>query len=151
VIWDGQWGDGADAFWGSYSVSVTACDIYGNCGSDSGTILVPLILPPTPTATPAPTPTPVPTQIPTSIPAISGVVNTVSPTTVPPPVIVTEIKEKPQPIHIPWPFFTILGLILGFGILTITDRRPSVLRSLAKQLDKIVSIKNDKSTFKEKP
>jgi hypothetical protein len=145
VTWDGQWGDGADAFWGSYPVTVTACDIYGNCGSDSGTVFVPLILlavpTETPTVTPTVSPTPTPTLIPTTNPPVKAVSTILPPTPAPTEIVVPQTREEPQPISVPWSFLAISGLLAGFGILAVSDPRPAALKSLSEQLGKIVSKK----------
>lgn len=136
VSWDGQWGDGSDASWGSYIVTVSACDVNGKCGSDSGTIFVPRILPVIPT--PTPTQTPTPTAIPTIQKAVVVTEAPVTPTPVPTTVLVSEVPEKPKPVVIPWPFLTVLGLLAGFGILAISDPRPAALKSFSKTLEKII-------------
>jgi hypothetical protein len=147
VVWDGKWGDGSDTHAGDYSVTVTACDIYGNCGSDSGTILVAFILPPQPTPLPTATATPTATSVPQATPQPAIFVPSPLPTATPEPVgVVVEEQSPAPPLKIPWLSIVLVGMVGMIATTAIMDQRPQALSALASQLRKNKDLKkfNDK-------
>ena len=129
VTWDRVIGP-ASAPPGSYTASVQACDIYGLCSNDPGTILIPVVTAPVPFQLPVieipkwfppisflPAPEPAPEQ-PIAVPAA------VLP-------IRAEVQAVPFPI---WIIFVIGGLLLLFAFLLLLDPRPKAWRSLTHRL-----------------
>ena len=147
VLWDGKWGDGSDTHAGEFPVTVTACDIYGNCGSDSGTILVAFILPPPPTPLPTATATSTATAVPQATPQPALFVPSPLPTaTLEPVLVVVEEQPPAPPLKIPWLSIVLVGMVGMITTTAITDRRPQALSALTGQLRKNKDLKkfNDK-------
>ena len=132
VSWDRVIGPGS-APPGSYTVSVEACDIYGLCSKETGTILIPVA------------PTPVPFQLPVIeipewIPPIPFFTQT--PVAAPAPEQPIAIPAAVLPIHadvkvVPssaWTIVVISALLLSFALLLLMDPRPAALRSLTRSL-----------------
>jgi hypothetical protein len=135
VLWDGKWGDGSDTHAGEFPVTVTACDIYGNCGSDSGTILVALILLPQPTPLSTATATLTATAVPQATLQPALFIPSRLPTATPEPVLVGIEEQPPAPqLKIPWLSIVLVGLVGMITTTAITDRRPQALSALAGQL-----------------
>jgi hypothetical protein len=133
--WDGGWDDGRFAPPGDYSVVVSAWDIFGNTGQDSGTVQVPL-----PPATPTGEPPAVPaaaTELPS--PAVVAPAPTIVPRVLPPtpppairPVTLPRSPAPPtlDPLHL-WPVIGLVGLLAAFASSSWADERPSALHRLA--------------------
>ena len=136
VVWDGKWGDGSDTHAGEFPVTVTACDIYGNCGSDSGTILVPIILPRQPTPLPTATATPTTPAVPQATPQPALFIPSPLPTVTLEPVVVVEEQPPAPPLKIPWLSVVLVGMVGMIATTAVTDRRPQALSNLASQLRK---------------
>jgi hypothetical protein len=134
VIWDRVIGP-ASAPPGSYTVTVEACDIYGLCSKDTGTILIPIA------------PTLIPTQpvepkrkwwpLPIAIPRSSALASE-QPIAV--QAVVIPIQEDVQAIpSFPiWTMVVISAFLLAFALLLLTDPRPSALRSLTYSLHQYI-------------
>jgi hypothetical protein len=141
VKWDRRCGNGAYAAEsGNYRVTVTACDVFGQCAEASGVIKIPVI-PPTSTLTAQPTSTPV-TAAPsptarakkataTSAPTIQKVVAVIAPTATPTPAPAPRIPASPTGV------FALSAFALGFCFVALSDRRPRALRRLARTLRKL--------------
>jgi hypothetical protein len=139
VKWDRRCGNGAYAAEsGNYRVTVTACDVFGQCAEASGVIKIPVI-PPTSTLTAQLTSTPT-TEAPsptarakkatvTSAPTAQKVVATVLPVNaVAPP---ARVPASPTGV------FALSAFALGFCFVALSDRRPRALHRLARTLRKL--------------
>ncbi len=132
--WDRRCGDGHLAEVGDHSVTLRACDIYGTCASDTGTIKIPiiaLIAPATWTATPVVTPTRTPAATSKALPSPTPTVF-YQPAKVPDQVQ-PEPVAKPVPLYL-WPAFGFMGLLMALSSASLADRRPDALRRLAGML-----------------
>lgn len=136
VSWDGRLADGTRASAGDYAVMVQACDVHGLCGSDAGTISIPLPRGVTRTATPSwiPTATLTPTASVTVTP-------TVSPTPTYTVVVPTRVQATPVPTipsspkHLTnsmawWPLVGLLALFWAVSSASLADPRPAALARL---------------------
>jgi hypothetical protein len=137
--WDRQCGNGAYAAEsGDYSVTLTACDVFGHCAEAVGAIKVPLIAPPVPTWTPTVEPTKVETPahirkatlVPT---AQKMIVPTVQPTVTAASAPVFSPRTPASPIGV----FALSAFALGFCFVAITDKRPRALHRLAQTIKKL--------------
>jgi hypothetical protein len=150
--WLGRMGDGSIAYVGKYDVTVRVWDSFGNTGTASAWVIIPL--PPaqatiTPTKAVAPV-VPRPTSTLTRQPTAAA-----TPTTEKPPVAVVKtapvIKpaKKIQPSNIQiilWPAFTFVGLLAVLSSASLSDRRPWELQALAKSLDRTREIQKSYSS-----
>jgi hypothetical protein len=140
--WLGRMGDGSIATIGRYQVTVKAWDAFGNTGSASGWVIIPLpphqatVTPTTAAASVVPQLTLTLTRRPTVA---------VAPTTGKPQVAVVKTApvrkpaKKIQPSNIQiilWPAFTFVGLLAVLASASLSDRRPWELQALAKSLDR---------------
>jgi hypothetical protein len=133
--WDRRCGDGTLAAPGEYTVTLTACNIYGKCSSARGVIRIPegqVTETPTPTATPTQEPTP---TRPATTPATT-------PTSIFIPTPVVE-AQSPEPATWQWPLWflpiiALLGIFLVLGLNSISDPRPAALRRLSKAWQKVI-------------
>ena len=139
-IWLGRMGNGAIATIGKYKVTVKAWDGFGNTGTGSGWVIIPLP-PPQPTATPATVaaaPQPATPAASTSVrPAV--VVRAVPPTPAPKKVVPSPAPTPAPPAHVkkpsstPWWPATFTGsLFVLFLSLSLLDPRPAAWRRLAR-------------------
>jgi hypothetical protein len=136
--WDRRCGDGHLAEMGDHAIRVTACDLYGNCGSDTGVIQIPFIVLPQPTWTPTLIPTSTATSRPTSSsgpgthPQSTATVFIPAPipSVVPPHKIETDSNV---PIFL-LPAFGFVGLLMALASASLSDGRPRALRRLAETL-----------------
>ena len=136
--WDRRCGDGHLAEMGDHAIRVTACDLYGNCGSDTGVIQIPFIVLPQPTWTPTIIPTSTATSRPTSPssprthPQPTATVFIPAPVSsvVPPHKIETDSN---MPIFL-LPALGFVGLLMALASASLSDGRPRALRRLAEIL-----------------
>jgi len=127
VTWDRVIGP-ASAPPGSYTASVQACDIYGLCSNDTGTILIPV------TTVPVPFQLPV-VEIPEWFPPIPFLQTPAPEQPIAVPAAVLPIHAEVQAVPFPiWIIFVIGGLLLLFAFLLLSDPRPSAIRSLTRSL-----------------
>jgi hypothetical protein len=137
--WLGRMGNGSVATIGRYQVTVKAWDAFGNTGSASGWVLIPLP-PPQPTATPAALAAP---QQPTAAPSmpvrLAAVAPQATPTPTPAPMVVpTQAPTPPpaapaRPSSSPWWPATFTGsLFVLFLSVSFLDPRPAAWRRLAR-------------------
>lgn len=150
--WLGKMGDGSIAYVGKYDVNVRVWDSFGNTGTASAWVIIPLP-PPQATVTPTTAVAPVvpqPTSTLTRQPTAAA-----TPTTEKPPVMVVKtapvIKpaKKIQPSNIQiilWPAFTFVGLLAVLASASLSDRRPWELQALAKSLDRTREIQKSYSS-----
>ncbi len=132
--WDRRCGDGHLAETGDHTITLTACDVFGDCATDKGTIMIPFIVLPQPTWTP--------TMVETSTPISTQAGNqkqSRSPTptvTIPPAPTISALPPAPQdnaeakPLFL-WPAFGFLGLLMALASASLSDRRPNALKRLA--------------------
>jgi hypothetical protein len=132
--WLGRMGDGSIAYVGKYDVTVRVWDSFGNTGTASAWVIIPL--PPakaTPTVTPIATETTVVVPVASSTP-ISSIVAFV-PTPIPPRPAPKQVPAvpaaKPAPIS-GWPAVFALSLLVLFLSLSLFDPRPAAWRRLAR-------------------
>jgi hypothetical protein len=138
-VWLGRMGNGSIATIGRYQVTVKAWDTFGNTGSASGWVLIPLP-PPQPTATPASPAAPQP-----ATPAVSTSVRTIigipaaTPTSAPKQVVPTPAPTPAPAAHAKkptatpwWPASFTGSLFVLFLSLSMLDPRPAALRHLAR-------------------
>ena len=129
--WNRRCGDGTLAAPGEYTVTLTACDIYGKCASAVGMIRIPegqATETPIPTATPTQEPTPThPASTPTAMPTQA--------------IVLPPVSEPPQPAPVPlsWPLWllpvsALVGMFLALGFNAASDPRPQALRRLGSIL-----------------
>jgi len=131
--WNRRCGDGHLAPPGDYQITLTACNIYGNCDFAIGTIRIPEGQ--TPTLTPEPTEKPEPTATPTSMPPSL-------PATPPPalPAEIVEIIAETVPEVVArlslWllPLAGIVGSLAALGVNHARDPRPAAIRKLGNLL-----------------
>jgi hypothetical protein len=134
--WDGLWEDGQYASSGDYVVTITAWDIFGNRGGDSGTVRIPV-----PLSTPTVQPTALPTTA-TAAPTLAIILSTpvvlqVNQTAAPLPGP-SKPQMKPRapliaPVYL-WPVIALVGLLAALASSSWADKRPSAIRRLAKAL-----------------
>jgi hypothetical protein len=138
-VWLGRMGNGSIATIGKYKVTLKAWDAFGNTGTASGWVIIPLP-PPQPTNTPA-----APAAAPQSIAAATTparpalVVRAVPPTSAP-----KKIVPIPAPTPLPaapkkkpavtpwWPVSFTGSLFVLFLSLSLLDPRPAAWRRLAR-------------------
>lgn len=140
--WDGKWEDGAWAGPGSYAVTVSAWDMFGNDGRASATVRVPSPATRTPTSTPSPTPSPTvsPSGAPTGTPVAPPFTpEPPRPLAAEPPV---QAPEPPERKVMLWPVFGFVALLAALASASLSDPRPRALRALAKTLDEIQGEQN---------
>jgi hypothetical protein len=131
--WLGRMGDGSIAYVGKYDVTVRVWDSFGNTGSASAWVIIPL--PPvraTPTVSPTPTKTtavPVPSSTPVR-PAVTVIPTPIPPRPAPKPVPVAP-KAKPAFVS-GWPAVFAFSLFVLFLSLSLLDPRPAAWRRLAR-------------------
>ena len=130
VAWDRVIGP-ASAPPGSYTVLVEACDIYGLCSKDSGTVVIPV--------EPALIPFQLPEiKIPEWIPPIPFFTQPPAPAPELPivlPVVVVPIPAEVQLVPSQaWITIVISAFLLAFALLLVLDPRPSAWRSLTRQI-----------------
>jgi len=128
VTWDRVIGP-ASAPSGEYAVIAQACDIYGLCSKDTGTIVIPV----------APTPVPLiqlpVIEIPQWIPPIPVLQTPAPEQPITVPVAAAPIHADAQVVPFPvWPMIVIGALLLLFAFLLMSDPRPAALRSLTRTL-----------------
>lgn len=140
--WDRKCGQGQFATSGDHLVTLTACDLLGNCESATGTIKVPFI-------SLLPTQTPRPTLGATSTPTASSLRPTAQPRKTRPAATQTAVtvpttQPSPPPSVKPatpslwlWPPAALLGLWLVLGINAVSDPRPAALKRLRASLEKL--------------
>jgi hypothetical protein len=134
--WLGRMGDGSIATIGRYQVTVKAWDAFGNTGSASGWVLIPLP-PPQPTATPAAPTAPQPTaaiSTPVHLTAVVGAATPtpapiVAPTQAPPPLPAAPTRTTSGPW---WPATFTGSLFVLFLSVSLLDPRPAAWRRLAR-------------------
>lgn len=143
--WDRRCGDGNLAESGDYTVTLTACDIFGNCASASGEIRIPFIVPPQPTWTPTPTLSPTATESPEVERRATA---TPSPTpTIPMAVITPTPEPEPEVLKKPFsifPWFVLLFGLIAAGVWSSTslgDPRPPALKRLAENLSRLSNLR----------
>ncbi|MGD0535855.1 MAG: Ig-like domain-containing protein, partial [Methanoregula sp.] len=136
--WLGRMGDGSIATIGKYQVTVKAWDAFGNTGSASGWVLIPLP-PPQPTATPAAPTAPPPTAAASTPVNLAAVVLAATPTPTPAPTVLpTQAPPPPpaapaKPTSSPWWPATFIGsLFVLFLSVSLLDPRPAAWRRLAR-------------------
>ena len=131
--WLGKMGDGSIAYVGKYDVTVRVWDSFGNTGTASAWVIIPL-----PPANPTPTIAPTATKT-TAVPFASStpISSTVAvvPTPIPPrpapkPVPIAPVS-KPAPVS-GWPAVFALCLLVLFLSLSLLDPRPAAWRRLAR-------------------
>lgn len=135
--WDRHCGEGAFAAdSGDYPVTVTACDIFGRCTTEAGTIKVPFFALPLPTWTPTPAPTA------TVAPEKTRQVQKPTPTQTVLPM--AEPGSQP-PAPLPetarvWPWFSLalVGFLMALAASSLADRRPYALKRLGKTMGKVL-------------
>ena len=139
-VWLGKMGNGAIATIGKYRVTLKAWDTFGNTGTASGWVIIPLP-PPQPTATPsALAMAPQPTTAATSTPVRLAVVALAVPPTPAPKQVVPSPAPPPapaapaqKPAATPWWPVSFTGsLFVLFLSLSVLDPRPAAWRRLAR-------------------
>lgn len=139
VTWDRRFSDGTLAPSGNYSVSVLACDIYGNCASDRGVINIPFIAPIPPTATPSPLPSPTSITTMTAVPSPIPHVQTVVPQA-PPIDNVEPVREQPTIVGHRARVLPILAVVSLIALMwavssaALADPRPKAILEIAKTI-----------------
>lgn len=145
--WDRRCGDGNLAESGEYTVSLTACDIFGNCASATGLIKIPFIVVPQPTWTPTLSPSPTVTitsdeeqpvtATPSPTPTIPMAISTPTPEPEPEP----EVSKSPVSLF-PW-LLLFLGLTAAsvWGSTSLGDPRPPAIKRLADKLTHLNSLR----------
>jgi len=131
--WNRRCGDGTLAAPGEYTVTLTACNIYGKCSSAVGAIRIPEGLA---------TQTPTPTQEPTAVATAAATSPAPSPTAIITQVIISPgVPEamSPTPATQSWPLWllpagALLGLFLMLGFNAASDPRPQALHRLGSLL-----------------
>ena len=127
--WDRKCGQGQFATSGDHSVTLTACDQFGNCASAEGVIKVPFIALPIPTWTPTASPSATQTAAATALRFASPTPTQIAVTPAPLP------PAPPPAAPFPWLNWGItggglLGLYLTFALNALIDPRPKALRRL---------------------
>jgi len=131
--WLGKMGDGSIAHVGKYDVTVRVWDSFGNTGTASAWVIIPL--PPaqaTPTITPTATKTtvlPVASSTPVR-PSVTVILTPIPPRPVPKPVQAVPVA-KPAPVSA-WPAVFAFSLFVLFLSLSLLDPRPAAWRRLAR-------------------
>jgi len=131
--WLGRMGDGSIAYVGRYDVTVRVWDSFGNTGTASAWVIIPL--PPaqaTPTITPTATKTtvlPIASSTPVR-PAVTVILTPIPPRSVPKPIPIAPVS-KPAPVSW-WPAVFALCLLVLFLSLSLLDPRPAAWRRLAR-------------------
>jgi hypothetical protein len=129
--WNRRCGDGTLAAPGEYTVTLTACNIFGKCSSAQGVIRIPegqVTETPSPTATPTHEPTPTrPAATPTAMLTDA--------------IVLPPAPEPPQPAPVPlsWPLWllpmsALVGMFLALGFNAVSDPRSQALRRLGSIL-----------------
>lgn len=134
LTWDRRCGDGSLAAPGEYQVTLRACNIYGKCASDTGTIRIPEgQVTATPTALPSQTPTATPTR-PNPTPTQTQVQEII----VPPPAPPAPPVPIPERLAL-WllPMAGLIGMMLAMGLNYSRDPRPQAVSRLAGLLKRI--------------
>ena len=132
--WLGRMGDGSIAYVGKYDVSVRVWDSFGNTGSASAWVIIPL--PPaqaTPTITPTATKTTVVVPVASFTPvrpAVTVILSPIPPRSVPKPVPIAPVSKPAQVSG--WPAVFALSLLVLFLSLSLLDPRPAAWRRLAR-------------------
>lgn len=138
IKWDRRCGNGAYAAEsGDYSVTVKACDVFGNCSNASGVIKIPFLSLPVPSWTPTSEPTAKSTELIAQNTPTPQPVN-LSPPSNHPLVEVTSIPtetDRPDLFSIS----VLSAFVIGFFFLTLSDPRPRALRRLANTIQKMES------------
>ena len=131
ITWDRHFAE-IHAPSGNYKVTLTACDIHGNCASEKGVIKIPFVEPDVPTMTPTvllPTPS---WEVPTQETVIHNFIAT--PPAMPP---IERSQVAQMSGHQPkssWVLLILELLALLFGVTAILDPRPKALHSLARTI-----------------
>ncbi len=155
IRWNGRFGDGTVAPPGEYPARLEAWDVFGNTGSDAGTVIIPM--PPTPTPTQVPTVLPSRTPLPSSTPVMTvSPLPTATPaqtaTTLPTQTVPATLSRPPatqmplepvateEPVPAPkpallWPVIGFVALLAALASASLSDPRPRALRFLGKALD----------------
>jgi hypothetical protein len=134
--WDRRCGNGTLAAPGDYTVTLTACNIYGKCDSARGVIRIPegqVAETPIPTSTPTQEPTPT---------WLSSTPTVVSTQAIGLPLI-PESPPPAAPMQLRWPLWllpagVLLGALLAIGFNAVSDPRPQALRHLGKILKRTI-------------
>ncbi len=139
-VWLGRMGNGAIATIGKYRVTVKAWDAFGNTGTASGWVIIPLP-PPQPTVTPTATAAALqPTAAASATPARLAVgIPAATPTPAPkkfvptPAPTLTQVAPAKKPASTPWWPVSFTGsLFVLFLFLSVLDPRPAAWRLLAR-------------------
>jgi len=146
IKWDRRFPGEIIAPSGNYSVTVTACDTYGNCASDQGQIKIPFFafVPPTSMSLPTITPTVFVTPTASTTPISATPTVLVSPTQVvsATKIPVQSILPKTEPskrgkyegiFQLLW-IVVFLSLLIVFGTSVVLDHRPEAIRALAQTI-----------------
>ena len=139
-VWLGRMGNGSIATIGKYRVTLKAWDAFGNTGTASGWVIIPLPLP-QPTVTPAAlaTPSQPATPIASTPVHLAAVVSAATPTPAPKQVVPTP-APTPAPVAPTkktaatpwWPVSFTGSLFVLFLSLSMLDPRPAAWRRLAR-------------------
>ena len=142
LSWDRKCGQGQFATAGDHTVTLVACDQFGNCAEATGLIKVPFIAPRFATQiVPTWTPTVEPTA--TSTPAATMVVQKPQPTAtlmVVPPVVPPAPTPAPEPEKLPtwfWAVLALVGFLTALTSASLADPRPRALHRLEKTMNKV--------------
>jgi hypothetical protein len=137
--WDGIWNDGLFAPPGAFSAVVSAWDVLGNTGQDTGLVQIPA---PHPTSTLSPPSAPAQT-VEAPRPSVVVPAQTVLPEQVvipaPIPAPLPEKSARPSspprssPLHL-WPSMGLVGLLAALASAALSDQRPSALHRLEGSL-----------------
>lgn len=137
IKWDRRFPDGVIAPSGSYIVTLVACDVYGNCASARGKILIPFLAPVPATATPSPTPSPTPEFTVTAMPTTSvqvrktptPIVESVAPTRKQPTVVGREGAAVPI-----LAVSSFIALLWAVSSAALADPRPKAILRIVKTI-----------------
>ena len=135
ISWDRRFADGTLAPSGDYVVVAVACDIYWQCGRDTGIISIPVVAISTVTVTPYVPATP--THTPQATFTVTQKPDVPTPLLVKPPPEILPNPPQPKRQMTDWQLLGLLGLMLAISSVSIIDPRPATLDRLMQSMDLI--------------
>ena len=144
VSWNRHFADGTLASFGEYRVVAVACDVHDLCGSDTGIIAIPFVATSTVTMTPSPTATMTVTP--------QATLTATQKPTIPTPVLVTPLPEKPLELASPvqtipiWQLVGLVGLLMAIASASVVDPRPEALDRF-RETFRMISSQSENDSF----